>query len=435
MRALVGRLSVVAVIALLAGSSGVLAQGRGAGVMTIDEVVARALADNPDLLAVRAEVEAAGGRLRQAGLRPNPMLELGGQKAIGPDSNLSVGLTLPLDLNGRVDGRVGVAQREVEMKRALVAERERRLAAEVRLKAGELLAARRNVEVTDELLRINRDGLRLVGDRVREGAAPQLEENLLLVEVNRLDASGQMLASRETVLTLQLRALAGMEPDAPLTLRGELAGAAPAVGRAEAMTQALAGRPDLEVARADAAIARAKVRKEEAEGRWDASVSVGYQRQDFGFSGLRGVASNGSLQPIQDIFHYFGAGVTVTLPVRNRNQGNVAAAVAETRAAERRQEFMALVIRQEVEAAFTQLEAARRALGLYERGVRDVAQRNLEVVRRTWELGRGTLLDVIAEQRRLIEVENGYTDALKQVFDATVEIDRAVGLTMSAPRG
>ena len=91
--------------------------------------------------------------------------------------------------------------------------------------------------------------------------------------------------------------------------------------------------------------------------------------------------------------------------------------------------------RQEVDTAFTQLDAARRALALYERGVRDVARRNLEVVRRTWELGRGTLLDVITEQRRLIEIENGYTDALKQVFDAIVEIERAVGPITTTPRG
>ncbi len=435
MRTLVGQLSVALAIAILADASGAFAQGGDASAMTVDEVVARALADNPDLRAVRAEVDAAAGRVRQAGLRPNPMLELGGQKAISPDSNLSVGLTVPLDLNGRVDGRVGVATREVEMKRAFVAERERRLAADVRLKAGELLAARRNVEVTDGLLLINREALRLVGDRVREGAAPALDENLVLVEVNRLEASRQMLESRVTVLTLQLKALAGMEPDTPLTLRGELAGAAPPVTRAEAVTQALAGRPDLEVARADTAMARARIRKEEAEGRWDASVSVGYQRQDFGFSGLRGVTSNGTLQQIQDVFHYFGAGVTITLPLRNRNQGNVAAALAETRAAERRQEFIVLVVRQEVEAAFTQLEAARRALALYERGVRDVARRNLDVVRRTWELGRGTLLDVITEQRRLIEIENGYTETLKQVYDATVEIERAVGAPTATPRG
>src|SRR5262245_50989326 len=246
MSSLAGRLCAAVMIATLASWSVVLAQGNDPGGMTVDEVVVRALADNPDLRAVRAEVDAAVGRVHQAGLRPNPMLELGGQKAISADSNLSVGLILPLDLNGRVDGRVGVAQRELEMKRALVAERERRLAADVRLKAGELLAARRNVDVTDDLLQINREAQRLVGDRVREGAAPALDENLLLVEVNRLEASREMLGSRERVFALQLQALAGMEPDAPLTLRGELTGPTPAIGRAEAVALALARRPDLE---------------------------------------------------------------------------------------------------------------------------------------------------------------------------------------------
>lgn len=48
-------------------------------------------------------------------------------------------------------------------------------------------------------------------------------------------------------------------------------------------------------------------------------------------------------------------------------------------------------------------------------------------MRRTYELGRTTLLDVIAEQRRYIDIENGYTEALRQVYDAAVEIERAVG--------
>ena len=34
---------------------------------------------------------------------------------------------------------------------------------------------------------------------------------------------------------------------------------------------------------------------------------------------------------------------------------------------------------------------------------------------------------MIAEQRRFIEVENGYTEVLKQVYDGTVEIERAIG--------
>jgi len=155
-------------------------------------------------------------------------------------------------------------------------------------------------------------------------------------------------------------------------------------------------------------------------------VNFGYQRQDFGFP-LNGVTSSGATRPIQDVFHYFGGGVSIVLPVRNRNEGNVAAALAESQAAERRQEFATLVARQEVDAAFTQYEAARRAVDLYEHGVRLVAARNLDVVRQSYALGRGTLLDVVAEQRRYIEVENGYTETLKQLYDAGVDVERAVG--------
>lgn len=396
--------------------------------LTIGELVARAIADNPDLRATRAEVDAAGGRLRQAGLRPNPELDLGGQKALSPDNNLTVTLRVPLDLNDRRGGRVAVAEQDLELKRKQLADRERRLRTDVRMKAGEMLAARRNLQITDELLDVNRNALGVVGNRVREGAAPTIDENLQLVEVNRLDANRQLLSSRVEIATLQLKLLAGMAADAPLTVRGELATSPPTLERAEAVQRALASRPDLAAARADVAVARAMIRKEQAEGRWDASVNVGYMRQDFGF-GLNGLTNSGQTRPIQDTFHYFGGGVTIMLPVLNRNQGNIAAAEAGVRAAERRLEFATLTTQQEVEAAFAQHEAARRSLEIYERGVRDVARRNLVVVRQSYELGRGSLLDVIAEQRRFIDVETGYTDVLKQVYDAAVEVERAVGVS------
>ena len=53
-------------------------------------------------------------------------------------------------------------------------------------------------------------------------------------------------------------------------------------------------------------------------------------RQNFGYD-LRGVTERGELRPIKDIFHYVGGGVTFMFPVRNRNQGNIAAALAEAR--------------------------------------------------------------------------------------------------------
>jgi cobalt-zinc-cadmium efflux system outer membrane protein len=407
---------------------GVVAQApRGTGEVTVDDLVARALADNPELHATQAEVDAARGRLQQAGLRPNPMLDLGVQQnPVSTDNNLTAMVTVPLDLNGRKAGRVGVATGELAMKRVQVADRARRLRAEVRMKAGEVLAAQRNLRFTEELLQVNRDALGLLQSRVRQGAAPPLEENLLRVEVNRLEASRRLLASQVEVSALQVKTLVGLGPEAPLALRGDLRPAPVSMDLQEGLRQALAARSDLLIAQAEVAQAEAMIQKERAEGRWDASVNVGYMRQRFGYM-LNGLTDSGELRPIDDVFHYVGAGVSITLPVRNQNQGNIAAALASTTAAQRRLAFVTLTIRQEVTAAFTQYEAVQRALDIYTQGVREVARQNLEVVRQTYTLGRATLLDVIAEQRRYIDVETGYTDALKHVYDAVVDIERAVG--------
>jgi len=421
-------------VALLMGVAGVnagvsqTAAPHGAQAFTVDALVERALRENPELQAARAEEEVARGRLLQAGLRPNPMLDVGFQKSVtGPDNNVTAGITLPLDLNRRQAGRLGVAERELALKRAQVTERERMLRAEVRLKAGELLAARRNLGITEELLAANRQALGLVQGRVRRGGAPPLDANLMLVEVNRLDAAREVLAGQVEVLRLQLGTLLGLEPDAPLSVRGELHLAPVTLSREEGLRQALTTRPDLLAARAEVEMAGAKVRKEEAEGRWDASVNVGYMRQDFGYN-LSGLTERGELRPITDVFHYVGGGVTVTLPVRNRNQGNIAAALAGAQAGGRHLDAATLLVRQEVAAAFTQQEAAARALATYTRGVWEVARKNLAVVRRAYELGRHPLLDVIAEQRRYIEVEMGYTDVLKHAYEAAVALERALGV-------
>ena len=178
---------------------GLCANPHGMREVTVDDLVARALADNLDLQATQAEVDAAHGRLQQAGLRPNPMLDLGVQKNVaGPDNNLTASVTLPLDLNGRKAGRVGMAAGELEMKRAQVAERARRLRAEA--DEGWRVPGR---AAQSPLCRGTVSGEpRCPGPpphTCQPGAAPPLEENLLRVEVNRLEAS-RRLASQVEVL-------------------------------------------------------------------------------------------------------------------------------------------------------------------------------------------------------------------------------------------
>jgi hypothetical protein len=56
-----------------------------AAAQSVDAIVSRALTEHPELAAARAEVDAARARLQQAGLRPNPMLDLAGQQNVaGP---------------------------------------------------------------------------------------------------------------------------------------------------------------------------------------------------------------------------------------------------------------------------------------------------------------------------------------------------------------
>ena len=409
------------------GPARAAAEGLAGPSLTVNELVARALRDNPELRAARTAIDAARGQLRQAGLRPNPMLDLNGsQNVAGPDNMQTIGISWPLDLAGRKPARVAVAERALALRIAQVTDGERRLAADVRMKAGDILAAARNLRITDELIAANREMERLVSRRVREGATPPLDRQLLLVEVTRLEAQRAGQAGRLDGLRLQLTPLIGMPPAAPPDVADELE-AVPAVpDQSAAMTQALAERPDLQAAVLEEQLASARVDKERAEGRYDASLVAQYQRQDTGFD-LMAFNSAGRLKPIQDVFHYVTIGISITLPVRNRNQGAIAAARADLQGGQRRREAVDLLVRQEVATAYAQYEAAARASDIYATQVLAMARRNFDVVRQSYQLGRGSLLDVIAEQRRLIELEMGYTDTVKQRWDAAVDIQRAVG--------
>jgi cobalt-zinc-cadmium efflux system outer membrane protein len=395
---------------------------------TADEAVAYALAHNAELIAARREVDAARALVKQAGLKPNPKLDVSGSRQInGKDNSLMVEGMLPLELGGRRAARVSVAEREVEVREQAVADRERQLAAEVRAKFGEALAGVLKLGFAEELLLASRRGYRLVVARVVEGRTAPLEQNMVLVEVNRLRSVRETDAGAVEVAMLELRNLMGMSPEEPLRLRGDFANMIdPLPPIAEATQRALAERPDVLAAHAAEALAEAQVEQARAEGRPDADLTAGYQRMNTGFP-VNGISDAGQLRPVQDVFHYVTFGVSISLPVRNKNQGSIEAAAAGAEAARRRREFLELTVRREVAAGYARYEHAARAAEIYRVGVRGQADANLEVVRKTYELGSKTLLDYISEQRRFIELEGSYIDALLDTYRARVEIGRATG--------
>ncbi|MGH9971367.1 MAG: TolC family protein [Pyrinomonadaceae bacterium] len=394
--------------------------------MSADEAAAYAVAHNGELAAVRSEVEAARGLVQQASLRPNPQLEIERKQQInGADNDTMVGAMLPLELGGRRSARILVAQRELEIKESLLADRERLLAAEVRAKFGEALGELLKLGFTEDLLLTTNEGYRLVEARVTEGRTAPLEQNMVLVEVNRIRSVRESNQGKVEVALLELRNLMGMSPEEPLRLRGDLDLLIEPLPSVVIATEvALRERPDLRSARALETLAEARIALARSEGRVDASLTGKYELMNFGFP-QTGFNSNGQLVPIQGRFHSLAVGVTLDLPVRNRNQGMIAATVAERSAATQRREFAELTIKREVASAIARYQGAARAAEIYRVGVQGQANANLEVVRQTYELGSKTLLDVIAEQRRFIEVQTGYIEALVSTYQARVEIERA----------
>jgi outer membrane protein TolC len=64
---------------------------------------------------------------------------------------------------------------------------------------------------------------------------------------------------------------------------------------------------------------------------------------------------------------------------------------------------------------------------LYSGGTLALARQNLDVMRQTFDLGRGTVGDVLAEQRRYVEFEQAYTAALREAWEARAILARALG--------
>src|SRR2546428_7003971 len=247
--------------------------------MTADETVAYALAHNGELEAARKEIDAARAMVKQARLRANPMLEVEGTRQIPPgkDNRIMAGVSLPLELGGRVPARIAVAEREVEVREREVANRERLLAAEVRMKFGEALAAALKLSFTDQLVEANQRSFNLIAARVNEGATPPLEQNMALVELNRLKSMRETVEGKVEVALLELRNLIGMPPEQPLRLQGDfdhLIDQLPLL--ADETIRALHDRPDLQAFRANENLAAARIGQARAEGRLDASVTGGY---------------------------------------------------------------------------------------------------------------------------------------------------------------
>jgi outer membrane protein, heavy metal efflux system len=426
--------TLLAAVSISAQSPGGQAQLAGrfvdpANGLSLEQAIARAIEQEPSLRAARSEVEVAQGTKSQASLRPNPSVSFEWRDEPGGTDHLAtIGVEWPLDLFRRGE-RVAVADHEVKVAQLSASDRERLLEAEVRARYGDVLATIRDLALLDEIVAATQNQFDLLRSRVEQGASPPLERDLLDVELRRVQADRLLQAGRTETAVFELKRVLGMKADAALTVRdtfealvqGESAAAAQ-IGDMSTVEQ----RADVREAAARIDMAVAKIDRAESEGRIDVSLFGNYMRMDAGFP-QRGFAPNGTLERVRGQFNYWSAGAKLTIPILNRNQGHAAVARAERTGAAAAYDAARLAAEAELASARARDEHAREAVRIYSAGAQTLARQNLTVVGQSYELGRVTVFEVLAERRRYLDVERAYTEALHAAYEARTALNRALG--------
>ena len=396
-----------------------------------NEIVRRALAANGELAAARLEIERARARLRQAGLRPNPTVDVeqstGRFTGSAGEGEVSVGIAVPIELGGKRRRRIELARAELEASEAEVADRERRLTNEVRALYAEALAAIRELSTLEELNDLDLQTTRFVQARVNEGETAPIELNQLRVEVERLRSRRALVEGRLKGTLLKLKSLTGIGPTEILRLREDLQHpvALPSPASVDAAVEiALRSRPDLRFARLSEEAAQAGLQLARAQAVPDLTPFTKY-------SNNRSVFEDTPVGVLRDRDKLLTLGVSIEIPIFNRNQGGKAEAAVAINQAQRRREFLEAVIRSEVQSAYARYEAAQAAVTTFEQGAIPRSSENVRTIRAAYQIGAFSITDLLVEQRRLLDVQREFTEALAERYRALADLQAAMGISVA----
>ena len=370
--------------------------------LTLASAVQEALDRHPSLAAASHRIAAAEGAVRQAGVRPNPRaylqvenLRAWGQPALvyPTDTDNFAYVSQSFEMAGKRGRRIEVAEaalRRATLDRQVAA---REIAAQVAASYWPVVAARSLRELLRDDLAAYESTVEYHRNRVREGAMAEVDLMRVLLERDRLVLavrSAEMDLSRATLVLLRSLGRPSLEE---VEVAGGLA-APPEVPLPE-FTRVVEARPETQAAREAIAQARANASLQQAGATPDPEVLFGYKR-NAGFNTLMG-------------------GLQIELPVRKRNQGLIAAAAAEVRAAESQAAAVELRLLGEMTAAFVDYRSRRRLLAETLEPMRERAAEIARIARAAYLEGGTDLPQVIDAERARIEALIAYQRALGEM--------------------
>ncbi len=391
-------------------------------ILDLDRAIEIALSQHGDLGAATAATEARAASTRQAGFAPNPVFtfqtenwRLHGEPGFRPARDLDVfaWMSLPVETAGKRNRRVELAVADegiAEHQRQLVAWSIRQAVKKV---YWQVLAAEADVE----MLELRQETLQRLEDyheaRVRQGATAEV--NLIRVRVDVGTAalalsSAQMDVSRARIDLLEAMGLPVPNTGFALTrpkarpVRGDSED-----GRAvrQVVEDALVHRLEIRLGQSLLGKARAAVALQQSLARPDVTPFLGYKRTGA--------------------FDTVIGGLSIALPVRDRNAGGIQEALVEVRRQEAVVRATEARVRAEVVRAVEAVRWRADMLLAMEFGILDDARESARIARAAYEEGGSELLDVLDAQRSQDEIALAHSRLAFDYQLSWVDLETAAG--------
>lgn len=378
-------------------------------VLTLDKAIELAMTTNPTLRSATQSVAVAESLKAQAGLIVNPELSAVREGLQKGNRTQTVQISQRLELGGKRSARVDVAELERRAAVQDVAVVQAQVRADVMAAYFEALIAQERVELAKASLQVAEKATTAATKRVAAGRISPIEQSR-----SRVAEAGVRLELAQAISELglaqqKLTALWGRTDSLKLSLQKPAADV-PVLPSLSALLQRLETGPQLRRARVQLEREEAQVRLERSQRVPDVTVTVGSQRDD----------QIGHNQTV--------LGVSVPLPLFNRNQGNLLAALRRTDKARSDFEAERIRVNQALSEAYHRAQLAQSEVISITSEILPIAQTTYDAAVTGFEAGKFSFFDVLDAQRTLFQTRAQYLRALSENYRSVSDIGRYVQL-------
>lgn len=384
-------------------------------IWTIDQLVQQALANNAELRTYEAEVAAAKGQRTQAGLWKNPELsgEYGSRRITGPEGDLqgdgftrSISITQTFEFPGKGSLRKAIADKDIELAELGLKQFHLALEGQVRSLALQYQFASENAAAAEEIRERSTALIKLLQERSISGTQQFLELRVIESSIVELQKSAKEFVQAREEARLELNALLGWPSSQPLRLKGNFT--TPQIGKVDLNQLVLTGfskNLQLKIRTTELEKAIKEISAAKLEAAPDFSVGPFFSQDKAG-----------------DLEENFGATVSVTLPLWNWNQGNVATAKARRTKAD----ALLLDARRKVESAIVKryraFELARTQVEQIPADAFEKARSAANLADRQYRTGGIAMPLYLEVQRGFLSIQQTRNEALLEAWRSLFDL-------------